>query len=1013
MTGYGLTPETIQRFSGSLLHFIWQGAAIALGASICLRLLHRRSAELRYAFAVAALALMFAAPVVTFVFYAETGAAALRLLQLTGKTLADAAPRASAAQAATTAAWTQWILMSWSVGVFAFTARLVAGWRLSHRLVQESDTLIPESIVRMFEDLKKQLKLSRPVQLLINTQIDTPMVVGCLRPAVLVPLSALTGLSQDQLAAVLAHELAHIRRHDFLINILQRCVESLLFYHPGVWWLSARIRMEREHCCDDVAVRTSGDRRIYVQALVELERKRQTVPALSVAATGGSLVERVHRILGLKTSTADWQSAAATLVFVLVWLVAGAWQSSNTLQATTPVLPTTAPVAVAVLPAITSPAPIAQSVNAIAAIITAQPQPVAEPQVASGTKSAIQGIVTRAGSSEPIAGATVAIMNAPFDPDALKSFLAFWAARGVTMQPPGPGESEEKFFQTFLDTLASRSISASLPENQLRIEQFRAENTAKHSTVTDANGRFTIKDIPAGKYNIAGGMEGFFPGPGDVVITDVESGKPAEVVVPLKAGAIMTGRVKNAAGKALSNVNVTAYAITYQNGKIFPEGESSQATDDRGDYRLFWLPPGDYVIVADPSRFAVPSSQGGPIIAAGAPPPQGRGAAAQVLSTPQFMRTFYPQALTTGDARIVTVKGGEQLSGMDITVQKGATYKISGDIHAIPSAALVIPTRGRGANANPTNAPQRIQGYMGIEFRDPSVIDMRSTTAGGTVPSAAQFTLIPAEDGFHATYEVPNVLPGEYYLVPRVLQSIPAGSGNFTINRIPVDIRDRDVTNLAMELFAGVGINGAATIDGHSPGNATVRVLLQADGNPSPTYQGIASRSVVAKAEDGTFLIPNVPPTRYRLELGPGLPTDLYLADVRQGAASVFDTGLEVGKEPPAPLQVVLRSGAGIVEGVVRDGAGKPVRDATVVVVPPDQRRANRALYKTATSDAAGRFTVRGITPGTYKVFSWQGISGGEFYNSRFLSKYEFRGKSINVTQGGTVTETLTLIDGI
>jgi hypothetical protein len=87
------------------------------------------------------------------------------------------------------------------------------------------------------------------------------------------------------------------------------------------------------------------------------------------------------------------------------------------------------------------------------------------------------------------------------------------------------------------------------------------------------------------------------------------------------------------------------------------------------------------------------------------------------------------------------------------------------------------------------------------------------------------------------------------------------------------------------------------------------------------------------------------------------------------------------------------------------------VPNATVAVIPPDARRENRALYKTGTSDAMGKFTVRGIAPGGYKVFAFQGIAGGEFYNSRFLSKYEFRGKSINVAQGSTVTESLTVID--
>jgi hypothetical protein len=145
--------------------------------------------------------------------------------------------------------------------------------------------------------------------------------------------------------------------------------------------------------------------------------------------------------------------------------------------------------------------------------------------------------------------------------------------------------------------------------------------------------------------------------------------------------------------------------------------------------------------------------------------------------------------------------------------------------------------------------------------------------------------------------------------------------------------------------------------------------------------------------------------------MGAGLPPDLYVSDVRLGPISVFDTGFEVGREPLAPLQVSLRSGAGTVEGVVRDRSNRPVPNATVVVVPPDARRENRALYKTATSDASGKFTVVGVSPGGYKLFAFEGLAGGEFYNSRFLSKYEVRGTPINVAQGGTTTESLTVIE--
>src|SRR5207247_762569 len=118
--------------------------------------------------------------------------------------------------------------------------------------------------------------------------VDVPTVVGCMRPVILLPIAAISNLTPSQIEAILAHELAHIRRHDYLVNLLQTLAETLLFYHPGVWWVSARIREEREHCCDDVAVEVCGDAVIYARALAELETWRVESTALTIAATGGS-----------------------------------------------------------------------------------------------------------------------------------------------------------------------------------------------------------------------------------------------------------------------------------------------------------------------------------------------------------------------------------------------------------------------------------------------------------------------------------------------------------------------------------------------------------------------------------------------------------------------------------------------------------------------------------------------------------------------------------------------------
>ena len=145
--------------------------------------------------------------------------------------------------------------------------------------------------------IAERLRIRRAVAILESRAVVVPTLVGWVKPVVLLPAAALAGLSPEQLQAILAHELAHVRRHDYLVNLLQSMVETLLFYHPATWWVSAQVRAEREHCCDDLAVEVCGDRLVYVSALAELTTLAGH-RGFALAATDGSLLGRVRRILG-------------------------------------------------------------------------------------------------------------------------------------------------------------------------------------------------------------------------------------------------------------------------------------------------------------------------------------------------------------------------------------------------------------------------------------------------------------------------------------------------------------------------------------------------------------------------------------------------------------------------------------------------------------------------------------------------------------------------------------------
>lgn len=289
-----------QAFSAALLDFVWQGLLAAFLLWAALLLLRNRSARARYLAGCVALAVMAALPVITacVVYRAPSAQPAL----VPSGSLAPAAIRAAVHAAAGSsvdwaAALERWALLAWSAGVLLCSLRLVwAARRIS--LLRRRATLPAAAVRAAIAALQERLRLARPVRVLVSTMADCPSVVGWLRPVVLLPAATLAGLTPQQLEAVLAHEFAHILRYDHLVNMLQTVVETLLFYHPAIWWASARIRHERELCCDDLAVDACGDALCYARALTRLERLRMPPARLALGSTGGSLMFRIRRLVG-------------------------------------------------------------------------------------------------------------------------------------------------------------------------------------------------------------------------------------------------------------------------------------------------------------------------------------------------------------------------------------------------------------------------------------------------------------------------------------------------------------------------------------------------------------------------------------------------------------------------------------------------------------------------------------------------------------------------------------------
>jgi beta-lactamase regulating signal transducer with metallopeptidase domain len=361
------TADQFHRLGWVVVHSLWQAAAVAAVLAIALRLLPRQSAvavQLRYLVATLALLSLPAACAVTYAIVSPPSAVPLvesshadRAVSLgagaaaAGHQAAINGPGAASAQSAKAqnvaarigmisrpavailAPWLPLFAAVWLAGAVAAAVRLGIGWSLTRRLVATATPPADARWQARLDHWAGALGVTHGVRFLASARVDAPLVFGWFRPAVVWPLAALTGMPPDQIDAILAHELAHVRRHDVLVNLLQSCIEALFFHHPAAWWISAQVRAEREHCADDLAVRAlaaarAGSRLSYAAALLSLEERRQQT-LLALAADGGSLGDRVRRLAGVEPA-AGHPARLAAAVLVVAAVVATAASVATT-----------------------------------------------------------------------------------------------------------------------------------------------------------------------------------------------------------------------------------------------------------------------------------------------------------------------------------------------------------------------------------------------------------------------------------------------------------------------------------------------------------------------------------------------------------------------------------------------------------------------------------------------------------------------------------------------------------
>src|SRR5215475_4713795 len=337
-----LANPLVEALGQSLLHFLWQGVLLALAhwllsAAVARSTSLLRTARIRYGLGCVVMVLMVVSVVATVVHnYPEAR-------QTGGITAVSLAPLRfispdNAISAAAPGIWhiglSGWVVSLWLVGVLFISMRTFGGWIRASIMKRRGCNPVSPELAELFECLKQRLHVAPTVRLCASAAAKAPMVIGWIRPLILLPWVAMTGFTELQLQAILAHELAHIRRHDYLVNLLQTAVETVLFYHPAVWWISHQIRIERENCCDDQAVEVCGDTAGYARALAQLEELRLQMPEGAIAATGGALLQRIRRLLEPEQSkpVPRAMAAAVAAIFVISVVAVPAMLSSGTTQ---------------------------------------------------------------------------------------------------------------------------------------------------------------------------------------------------------------------------------------------------------------------------------------------------------------------------------------------------------------------------------------------------------------------------------------------------------------------------------------------------------------------------------------------------------------------------------------------------------------------------------------------------------------------------------------------------------
>jgi hypothetical protein len=535
---------------------------------------------------------------------------------------------------------------------------------------------------------------------------------------------------------------------------------------------------------------------------------------------------------------------------------------------------------------------------------------------------------------------------------------------------------------------------------------------AELTSTTDASGRAVFRGHAEGTYTVVARREGYFGIANDTFPAQANARVPvgpataqtAAGVAPVARGAVIparqpvqqitlnlvqgstiAGRILDGNRRPASAIQVGAYRVTYQLGhRALTQVGTAARSDDRGEYRLFWYPPGEYYIHTGAAVIAAIANGG--------------------ATYPNF--TYYPGTQDQRSAVSLVVGEGSAMSGIDITMPASSGVAISGTIvNTIPGGRAgpqgQINRSVSSVFLVPRNAPF---------FENPVLIP----TIGGAALAARGGNVVNNNE---TQFEIRGVPAGTYDFYPVYNDGSPPAAGSlpsYYFARTPIEVGSENVTGVQSVIRPGTNLKGHVTIMGNTPAAApnrpiqplniaNIRLQFQPRENqPSLVRMGTVSSATIDA--DGAFNLFNLAEGQYSVIGTTALPADAYVSEMLLDSRNVSDDGIiNIAGNSQVNLEVTISRGGGTIQGTVEDAKHNPVAAARVTLIPDAPRRGNLLLYKTALSTAMGAFTLNGVAPGSYKLFAWeQIIPTGAEQDSDFMREYDLLGTSVSVTAGLT-----------